>query len=1047
MSNRTSASRPRDPSAHDLLDRLLASWDAGAPIPIGTLLPPDARASVVADVACEEVVLRLEAQEAVTLGEYLVRYPELAASEELARFVLETEIDARRLFQQDPPPTLEEYVARFPALHDVIGHIFAPPRPLLPASPPGLELLDVIGQGGMGTVYRARELSLDREVAVKVLHANLADEAGFARRFLREAQVTGQLQHPGIPPVFKVGTLPDPDGRPFLAMKLIKGESLDVLLDATAPVDTLGVFEAVCQAIGYAHERGVLHRDLKPANVMVGAFGEVQVMDWGLAKLVAELSPADTTVAHRTTKPRTRIRSSNEALTEGDDTPGTPCYMAPEQAGGENERIDARTDVFGLGGLLCVLLTGHPPIAGDTGKAARLNAMRGKTDAAFARLDASSADPELVTLCKRCLAFEPSNRPADGSAVAKEVAQLRLAADERARRAEVDREKVAVRAEEERKQLGMEARLTADKLAIERKRRRALFVATVAIVSVLVAGVAVSLWQAIRATEAEGRAIDERDAKDIALREAAALAVSEHQAKGREAHERKKAVELAAKETAAREKVTAQLGQIRRGFELTFSIFENCDIRSARRGSVPLEQLLAERIAGVADRVTAKDLGGDELEVARLQNRLGLTLLSLGESKAAVRNFEKALAVVEMKQGPNGRDTLKGMNNLAMAYHDAGRLDLAMPLYVDTVRRMAATLGPGHRDTLRSMGNLAGGHLDSNRLDLALPLLEQAVRLARGANDPDHDRLGDMNNLAVGYMTANRHKEALPLLEETLELSRNQLPHDHPDTLSTMNNLAECLRATDDLGKALPLLEETLERRTARLSADHPDTLLSMNNLAMGYRAAGRFGQAIPLLKKCLELKRKKHGPDNLDTLTTWGNYGHSLCLAGEGAKGAAELKAFVREYGKKLPLGDAAHSRLVGEVVMYLFACKEFGAAEEILRELHSIRKKVTPEDWSTFNIQSILGAALLAQSKYSDAEVLLTSGYDGLIARVSSIPPKRIVFISESLDRLIALYLATNKPAQVKKYRELRAKYPLELAPRPRCLLELAPPPKPAK
>src|SRR5262249_39577050 len=139
-------------------------------------------------------------------------------------------------------------------------------------------------------VYRATDSGLNREVAVKLIRTAFRESAAAVRRFNDEAAITGQLQHPGIPPVHEVGTLPD--GSPFLAMKLIKGRTLDELLsERPDPAADRGrfvaVFELVSQAVGYAHSHRVIHRDLKPANVMVGAFGEVQVMDWGLAKVLS----------------------------------------------------------------------------------------------------------------------------------------------------------------------------------------------------------------------------------------------------------------------------------------------------------------------------------------------------------------------------------------------------------------------------------------------------------------------------------------------------------------------------------------------------------------------------------------------------------------------------------------------------------------------------------------------------------------------------------------------------------------------------------------
>src|SRR5579871_4940846 len=196
---------------------------------------------------------------------------------------------------------------------DIAAEPSAPPTSL-----PGYELLDEVGHGGMGVVYRARDVALDRDVAVKLLADRYPAGSPAAQRFLSEARITGQLQHPGIPAVHQVGTLAD--GRPFLAMKLIKGKTLDVLLKDRANPSAergrlLAVFEAVCQAVGYAHAHRVIHRDLKPANVMVGAFGEVQVMDWGLAKVLGEegTDPAADGSAPEVTQAWTQVSPTPEA--------------------------------------------------------------------------------------------------------------------------------------------------------------------------------------------------------------------------------------------------------------------------------------------------------------------------------------------------------------------------------------------------------------------------------------------------------------------------------------------------------------------------------------------------------------------------------------------------------------------------------------------------------------------------------------------------------------------------------------------------------------
>ncbi len=317
-----------------------------------------------------------------------------------------------------------------------------------PANLPGYELIDEIGHGGMGVVYRARDAALDRDVAVKLLSERYPPDSVPAERFVSEARITGQLQHPGIPAVHQVGALAD--GRPFLAMKLIKGSTLETILkQRTNPSADRGrllaIFEAVCQAVGYAHAHRVIHRDLKPANVMVGAFGEVQVMDWGLAKALGEkmLATEDAQAAEQT-RAWTEVSPTPEtgSHTHAGSMVGTPAFIPPEQAIGQIDQVNERSDVFGLGALLAVILTGKPPYVGETFESVRVQAVRGRLEGCFAGLDACGAEPELVALCKQCLAFEPGDRPADAGAVAQAVAGLRAAADERARRAELERVRV-----------------------------------------------------------------------------------------------------------------------------------------------------------------------------------------------------------------------------------------------------------------------------------------------------------------------------------------------------------------------------------------------------------------------------------------------------------------------------------------------------------------------------------------------------------------------------------------------------------------------------
>ena len=227
-------------------------------------------------------------------------------------------------------------------------------------------LLERVARGGMGVVYVAKDERLQRRVALKVLDAPGADR-DLANRLVREALVLARLEHPGIVPVHDVGTLPD--GRVFYTMKFVQGQRLDQHLESVASISgRLRIFLRVCDAVAFAHAHGVLHRDLKPANIMVGSFGEVLVMDWGLAKLLhQELRPSSELAYPEATileKPTQADGSSASillpSLATGHGTVmGTPGYMSPEQERGDIEHLDARSDIFSLGSLLRFLISGE----------------------------------------------------------------------------------------------------------------------------------------------------------------------------------------------------------------------------------------------------------------------------------------------------------------------------------------------------------------------------------------------------------------------------------------------------------------------------------------------------------------------------------------------------------------------------------------------------------------------------------------------------------------------------------------------------------------
>jgi serine/threonine-protein kinase len=352
---------------------------------------------------------------------------------------------------------------------------------LLAGGPVRYQVLGEIARGGMGVVLKGRDPDLGRDVAIKVLHPGHAGDSTLVRRFVEEAQIGGQLQHPGILPVYELGL--DASLRPYFTMRLVKGRTLAALLeerpDRARDLDRLlAVFEQVCQTVAYAHARGVIHRDLKPSNVMVGAFGEVQVVDWGLSKVLGQGGAGQAVIREATPGDEPRVATirttGGSAPSEAGSILGTPSYMSPEQARGEIEKLDEQADVFALGAILCEILTGQPPYIASRAQNLE-DAAAGRLDEAFGRLESCGAEDQLIRLAQRCLDPSRAVRPRHAGVLAREVMAFLASVRERARAAEV---------------AAAEARATA---AVERKARRRTVALTSALGLAVLAGVVFAL--------------------------------------------------------------------------------------------------------------------------------------------------------------------------------------------------------------------------------------------------------------------------------------------------------------------------------------------------------------------------------------------------------------------------------------------------------------------------------------------------------------------------------------------------------------------------
>ena len=271
-----------------------------------------------------------------------------------------------------------------------------------------------LGRGGVGIVYRIADDDLNRSLAIKVLRPSLASDPSFRAQFDAEARLCASLEHPGIVPVHEVGRLTD--GRPFFTMRLVHGQTLLRAMRSEGskrPRRLIPILIKACEAVAYAHDRGIAHGDLKPENIMVGEFGEVQTMDWGFAQSFADESPGE----HRA-----RVV-------------GTPAYMAPELARGQLDQLRPTCDVFALGAILVFLITGRPLYEGETKNEIFEAAYRGDTAAATTRLAAvRGVDRHLAKLALRCIDPDPDRRPQNGAQLASALESVLDAIETRTRR-------------------------------------------------------------------------------------------------------------------------------------------------------------------------------------------------------------------------------------------------------------------------------------------------------------------------------------------------------------------------------------------------------------------------------------------------------------------------------------------------------------------------------------------------------------------------------------------------------------------------------------
>ena len=328
--------------------------------------------------------------------------------------------------QSDSPEQLQQ------VWENVLAHLRAQgPRP------DALEPRALIAEGGMGEIREAWDPVLRRIIAIKSLRRDeFPDPTAFGfphhaalLRFVEEARITGQLDHPGIVPVHSLGL--DAEGHIYFSMRRVRGQDLSDVFDAIAAGDStwtitrvLGVLQRVCEAMAYAHDKGVVHRDLKPANIMIGRYGEVHVLDWGVARIIG--SEEDRRQGLRKTAPITHTKvgqhkDSDAILTQEGDILGTPAYMSPEQAAGKLSDLGPHSDVYSVGAMLYHLLAGKAPYGEESLRPAQILARIAVSPPAPLEGRAKHVAPELIAICNKSMARRPGERYRDMGEMAQDL--------------------------------------------------------------------------------------------------------------------------------------------------------------------------------------------------------------------------------------------------------------------------------------------------------------------------------------------------------------------------------------------------------------------------------------------------------------------------------------------------------------------------------------------------------------------------------------------------------------------------------------------------
>ncbi|MGW0287766.1 tetratricopeptide repeat protein [Streptomyces sp. NPDC003236] len=727
-------------------------------------------------------------------------------------------------------------------------------------------LLEPVGRGGMGEVWRARDESLGRQVAVKCLRPPAPEhDASFTRvlreRFRREARVAAALSHRGVTVVHDFG---EDDGDLYLVMELLDGRDLSRLLEDNKghplPVEeVLAVAEQVAAALAHTHRQGVVHRDLKPANIVRLTDGTVKICDFGIARLGQDIGFT------------ARLTGTGAAM-------GTPHYMSPEQIGGAE--VDQRSDLYSLGCVLYEIATGAPPF--DLDDAWGILIGHRDTPPRPPRGHRPELPARLERIILDLLAKRPEERPRDAAELAHRLASLRTTPGH-PRTVVAERPRTGGAAVRDRRPPSWTRDLATGPKAVgdvpgpvPPDPGAALTVA----------------WTARRdATGAEAVAVPARPAPDhvtaLAARHHEGLAVARS---GRWADAREIHLAVAAERAAL-------LGP---GHPDTLSSRYEAAFALSRTGR-PADALRA--YADVAD-ARERVLGADHPGTLAARQETAYVLGQLGRHFEAHQGYTAVLAARTRVMGPEHPDTLRCRHNLAVTLGRLGRPEEAYRTALDVAAARARVLGADHPDTLVSRFEIAHALGQSGRWEEALDTYREVAAARARTLGPDHpDTLAARHETCICLGRLGRGADALRLCRALVaDRTRVQGPA-HPETLRARHGLGVNLGRLGRWEEALAEARDVCARRAGALGPDHPDTLVSRREIAVALGWLGRWTDALTEYRRVAAAREGVLGPAHPDTLAGRHDEAHCLQQLGHDTE-AAELYRRVATLSRRQASG-----------------------------------------------------------------------------------------------------------------------------------------------